>query len=295
MKVFSEMSIDCSSIQDIIERLQPARPWAEGDNIPWNEPDFSRRMLKEHLSQEHDLASRRSEIIDKQVEWIHKDLLGERPSRILDLGCGPGLYTQKLAALGHKCRGIDYSPASIDYAKQRAKDSALDCRYVLGDLRTADFPSGFGLAMLIFGEFNVFRKSDIEIILKKTYESLDNGGLLLLEVHKFETIEDIGRAQPSWYSSNSGLFSDKPHLCLIENSWQDKDRCATRRYFIIDAATGKVTRYAQTFQAYTEKEYKALLEANEFGQIEFSDCFGLADNTFSKDLLVITARKRNSD
>ena len=25
-------------------------PWDEGDNIPWNEPGFSRRMLREHLT-----------------------------------------------------------------------------------------------------------------------------------------------------------------------------------------------------------------------------------------------------
>lgn len=285
------MSIDCLSIQDIIERSQPAQPWAEGDNIPWNEPGFSRRMLKEHLSQEHDLASRRSEIIDEQVKWIHKNLLGERPSRILDLGCGPGLYTRKLAALGHKCRGIDYSPASIDYAKQQIKDPALDCDYVLGDLRTADFSYGFGLAMLIFGEFNVFRKSDIEVILKKTHESLDNGGLLLLEVHRFAIIEKIGRQKPSWYSSNSGLFSDNPHLCLIENSWQDKNHCATKRYLVIDAVTGKVARYAQTFQAYTEKEYESLLTAAGFIKTEFFESFGSADNMFSKDLVIITAHK----
>lgn len=31
------------------------------------------------------------------------------PTRILDLGCGPGLYTSRLARLGHCCVGIDFS------------------------------------------------------------------------------------------------------------------------------------------------------------------------------------------
>ena len=287
-----DIPTDCSSIQHIIQRPQPPQPWAEGDNIPWNDPDFSRRMLTEHLSQEHDLASRRTEIIDKQVNWIHKNLLNEQPTRILDLGCGPGLYIQRLTALGHQCRGINYSPASIDYAKQQANDLGLDCDYVIGDLRTTDFSSGFGLAMLIFGEFNVFKKSDIEVILQKIHTSLNNGGLLLLEAHTFATIENMGRAESSWSSSDSGLFSEKPHLCLTENAWQEQSHCATRRYFIIDAATGNVTRYAQTFQAYTEKEYESLLTVFGFEQIEFFESFGSADNTFSKDLIVITARKQ---
>jgi predicted TPR repeat methyltransferase len=45
-------------------------------------------------------------------------VLQSEPQRILDLGCGPGLYTQRLASLGHTCVGIDISPASIAYARR---------------------------------------------------------------------------------------------------------------------------------------------------------------------------------
>ncbi|MBW7996213.1 MAG: hypothetical protein FVQ81_06515 [Candidatus Glassbacteria bacterium] len=37
---------------------QPGSLWSGQYKIPWNDPAFSRRMLIEHLSQEHDLASR---------------------------------------------------------------------------------------------------------------------------------------------------------------------------------------------------------------------------------------------
>jgi len=39
--------------------------WHGAYKIPWDDPDFSRRMLAEHLSQEHDMASRRVEWIDR--------------------------------------------------------------------------------------------------------------------------------------------------------------------------------------------------------------------------------------
>lgn len=82
--------------------------------IPWDDADFS-QMLREHLSQKHDMASRRIEWIDKQVAWIHEHLLGGRPSSTLNLGCGPGFYSHRLAARGHRCHGIDFGPASIDH------------------------------------------------------------------------------------------------------------------------------------------------------------------------------------
>ncbi len=105
---------------ELIRRPRTPEPWAEGEKIPWSDPGFSQRMLNEHLSQAHDAASRRFEIIDQQVEWIHHQVLKGKPGRVLDLGCGPGLYTSRLAKLGHACTGIDFSPASIAYARQQA-------------------------------------------------------------------------------------------------------------------------------------------------------------------------------
>ena len=100
---------------DVVGRQRVPKPWAEGEKIPWDEPGFSGRMLNEHLSQEHDAASRRFEVIDRHCRWIHGCVLKRNPTRILDLGCGPGLYTSRLARLGHHCVGIDFSPASIAY------------------------------------------------------------------------------------------------------------------------------------------------------------------------------------
>ena len=73
---------------DLVHRTAAPAPWSEGDNIPWNDPAFSQRMLQEHLSQAHDAASRRTEKIEKHVAWIHHTLLAGRPARILDLGRG---------------------------------------------------------------------------------------------------------------------------------------------------------------------------------------------------------------
>ena len=130
--------------------------WRGAYKIPWDEPAFSGRMLTEHLSQLHDLASRRCEWIDKQVEWIHHDLLGGRPARILDLGCGPGFYAARLTKRGHRCCGIDFGSASIDYARRHNPDQTR-CTFVHGDIRTVTFGGPYDLAMILYGELNVFR------------------------------------------------------------------------------------------------------------------------------------------
>ncbi len=278
-------------ILDLIERKAVPEPWDEGDNIPWSEPGFSERMLTEHLSQAHDLASRRFEAIDTHIEWIHQKLLEGRQSKVLNLGCGPGFYTSRLAKLGHKCVGIDYSPASIKYAPEQAGKEKLSCEYLHEDIRKADFGTGFDLAMLIFGELNVFRPADAKTILKKANHALVGNGILLLEPHSFGAVKSIGEQPSSWYSAKSGLFSDKPHICLEESFWDSNSSTATKRYFIIDASTSNVTRHATTYQAYTDQQYRSLLKECGFEAIEFYPSLGEAKEKYQNDLIAIVARK----
>jgi len=254
------------NLLDIFHRNGMPAPWTEGEKIPWHDPAFSQRMLKEHLSQRHDAASRRMGTIKKHVDWIHSFILDGKPSHILDLGCGPGLYTTRLTALGHACYGIDFSPASIEYAVKHALEGST---YTLGDIRTTDFSSGYDLVMLIFGEFNVFKPEDARLILNKACIALNPGGKLLLEVSTFDAVYELGNQPATWYSAENELFADAPHLCLMESFWDEEGAVATERYFIVDVASGEVTRYAASTQAYENEELAKMLLQAGFQAPEF--------------------------
>ena len=279
---------------DVVHREDGPRPWAEGEKIPWDDPDFSRRMLREHLSQEHDAASRRFKIIDGHVKWIHTHVLKEVPSQILDLGCGPGLYTSRLARLGHRCVGIDFSPASIARAKKEAGKADLQCSYIQRDIRTMDYGHGYGLVILVFGEFNVFRPAEARGILEKARRALAADGLLLLEPHTFEAVRKMGEQSSSWHSAQRGLFSDEPHVCLQESFWDAESSVAITRYYVIDATTGKVTRHSASVQAYKNEQYQSLLAECGFGEVEI--CSSLDGNIegAGSDFTVIVSQKRHT-
>jgi len=276
------------NLLDLIHRTPVPVPWSEGEKIPWSDPAFSERMLREHLSQVHDAASRRSPIIDRHVDWIHRELLGGNPTRVLDLGCGPGLYTSRLARLGHRCVGVDFGPASIRYARETAAREQLACTYVEEDVRRAEVGTGFGLAMMLFGEFNVFSPADAAAILDKAYHALAPGGWLLLEPHTFAEVRREGEQPCHWSSHAQGLFSERPHLYLEEYFWHEAQRVATTRYFIVDAATGEVTRHAASMQAYTEEDYRSLLQAHGFTDVLLYPALG---GQMQEGLLAIAAIK----
>lgn len=273
----------------IVARTPRPEPWAEGEKIAWDDPAFSERILREHLSQEHDEASRRKVLIDEHVRWIDQHLLKGKPSRVLDLCCGPGFYTRRLARLGHACTGIDFSPAAITYAKQVEVKNALGCSYIQQDIRTADYGEGYDLVMMLFGELNVFRPEDAQLLIQKAQRALNVGGVILLEVHSYFAVREIGEQAASWYSEESGLFSEQPHLCFSESFWDNERNIASTRHFIVDAQTGTVSQQSESMQAYTKKEYKDRLKIQGFQRVKFHRSFGdIQDN----DFLVITARKR---
>ncbi|WP_288229996.1 methyltransferase domain-containing protein [uncultured Desulfovibrio sp.] len=231
----------------------------DGAKIPWDEPDFSRRMLENHLNQEHDWASRRGSIIASHVAWIAEQL--SRPSRILDMGCGPGLYTQALAERKHHCVGVDFSPASIDYARQQGARCDPKPKYILEDIRNYRSNQKFDCIIMTFGEFNTFIRQDAAIILENCAHMLRENGLLIMETHTYDAVRAIGEAPATWLRYATGLFSAKPHLCLRENSWNDADASALSRYFIIDAASAAVRQYASFMQAYHFETYVKMLSA----------------------------------
>lgn len=74
----------------------------------------------------------------------------------LDLGCGSGIWSVRLAERGWDVTGIDLIPRALDRARQRATAARVDLRLVRGDVTTledAGVGSGYRL-LLDFGCFH---------------------------------------------------------------------------------------------------------------------------------------------
>jgi len=232
--------------------------WQGAYKIPWHDPDFSRRMLAEHLSQDHDLASRRVEWIDRQVAWIHDELLDGKPARILDLGCGPGFYSHRLAIRGHRCRGVDFGPASIEYAREHSPDASR-CEFTLGDIRQIEFGGPYDLAMILYGELNVFSPEEVAVILSKARVSLAPHGRLIIEVQTPEAIQAMGRCEPTEQEASSGLFSDRAYRCRTENQWLPEQKAAIQTFSVTAAGDTRTEVYRSTTQAWPDRDLIGLL------------------------------------
>ena len=56
------------------------------------------------------------------------------PSRVLDIGSGPGENTIFLAEQGFSAVGIDFTPEAVEIAQDRASQHGVDVEFVLGNV-----------------------------------------------------------------------------------------------------------------------------------------------------------------
>jgi SAM-dependent methyltransferase len=189
-------------------------PFDSAAELDWGRPEFARRLLREHLDQSHDGASRRRSVIAAQVRRLRR-LLPPAPARILDAGCGPGLYAMPLAQLGHDVTGVDVSAAALRHARSLAREAHVlrNTRFVKGDLRDLPLPTaGFDAALLVYFVLEAFSRADQPKVLARLATTLAPHGTLIAEL-RLRPDQPPGRID-WWDVVPNSLLSDRRHLLL---------------------------------------------------------------------------------
>jgi SAM-dependent methyltransferase len=110
-------------------------------------------------------------------------------SHILDLCCGPGLYTEPLLARGHRVTGVDLSPAMLARAAEACVAWAARVRLVHADMLDYVEPDTFDLALNTFTSFGYLPHPEQNLrVLQNVWQSLKPGGRLVLELISKETV-----------------------------------------------------------------------------------------------------------
>ena len=87
---------------------------------------------------------------ERQKELLAR-FLPPPPSRVLDVGGGPGNYALWLASRGYEVHLVDPVPFHVRQARRRATSRRLDLDAGEGDARSLPFPDRCALAVLLMG------------------------------------------------------------------------------------------------------------------------------------------------
>lgn len=155
---YPTMGVFINKIQMKIINKKPAL-FEKSNHIIWTDPYIQQQLLKKHLDKQSDEASRKQESVLKTVNFIHEHSKPE--SQLLDLGCGPGLYTSLFANENYIVTGIDFNKASIAYA--RSKRDGVE--YILSDY-IDNFPKGkYDTITMIYCDMGTHADSDRDRLL----------------------------------------------------------------------------------------------------------------------------------
>ncbi len=236
------------ALWQVYRRRQPPIPFVDGVSFPWGDPEFSQRMLELHLDGSHGAASRPAREIALQNGAI-RNWLGLSPgSRLLDVGCGPGLHAFGLAGHGVDVFGLDISPAALAYA--RGLSPAERCHFFLADFhRIGIAPQSMDAAIFLYGQFAAMPRDEALDVLDEISSALRSSGVLLLELLDPEKVD---RSDSSWwFTDQGGLWGDFPYLHLGERHWDEKQHASLERYYIVNLETGGMREYTLADQVYT--------------------------------------------
>ncbi|MFN2371244.1 MAG: class I SAM-dependent methyltransferase [Candidatus Krumholzibacteriia bacterium] len=245
----------------LMAEATPPRAWDGAHQLPWDDPAFSERVLRWHLDPATDMASRRPELIQRHCDWL-ETRLGPGPKRILDVGCGPGLYLHELARRGHTGVGFDFAPAALRWAADQARHAGLDCTFFAADLKDLppDLPARTGPCDVVtfwFGEFHSFPPAVAAAFLPLLVACLKPGGLFVLEYQPRDGFAEEDDAE--WQVVSAGPFTDEPHLWLQRHTWDQEAQTEIHTHWILAPGSATLQRYVQCHQAWEMDRLVALL------------------------------------
>ena len=108
---------------------------------------------------------------------------GIQDGLVLELGCGTGVLTRKLAAKGYDMIGVDYSEDMLEIAMDHRQEGE-DILYLLQDMREFELYGTVRAAVSICDSMNyIVEYQDLVQVMKLVNNYLDPGGIFIFDLN----------------------------------------------------------------------------------------------------------------
>ena len=274
-------------LERINERPEPFQCYTASDL--WTDEHTSKQMLSFHLNETVDVSSRNAEFINRSVEWIVSEFNIGRDFKIVDFGCGPGLYTNRLAERGATVTGIDFSNNSLKYAKQVAAEKGLKIDYVLRNYLKFETVNSFDLFIMIMCDYCVLSPEQRKVMLSKFNSLLRPDGSVLLDVYSLNTFNQKEESATYELNQLNGFWSPEDYYCFVNTFKYEKEKVILDKYTIIEESRKRVVY--NWLQCYSKDSLRDEFEENGFKVEElYSDVAGKAFISESTEIAVVAKK-----
>ena len=252
----------------------------------WTNEHTSNKMLEYHLSESVDVSSRKREFIQRSVEWIASHFNVNSQTSIADFGCGPGLYTTRLAEKGADVTGIDFSERSIRYAKETALEKGLDIHYVRRNYLELDTDQRFDLIIMIMCDFCALSPAQRKTMICKFDQLLKPGGSVLLDVYSLAAFDQKKEAATYEHNLLDGFWSPEGYYGFLNTFKYDKEKVVLDKYTIVEQ--GRTRVIYNWLQHFSQDMITTEFETNGLKVVEvYSDVAGAPFRSDAPELAVV--------
>ena len=255
------------NLQQLMAVAQKPAAFSKSTAPLWDDEYISAWMLRAHLDPDEDGASRKLAFVEASADWLAGYAKLTSGSSVLDLGCGPGLYTERLARRGCAVTGIDFSRRSVDYAKTQAGKAGLEINYIYDNYLTATFPNQQDLVIMIYCDFGVLAAAEAQLLLAKVYTALKPGGYFIFDVFTPERYRGK-ELQQKWSVKEGGFWRPGPHICLYQEFDYPAEQVFLDQYIIMEPDE-QLAVYRNWNHYYTPVAITAVAEQARFQVKEF--------------------------
>lgn len=211
-------------------------------------------------------------------EWVkiveaYKEKYQVNGMKLLDLACGTGELSVRLAQKGYDVTGADLSGDMLSVAQMKAQAQSMPIQFFQQDMTELEELGEFDIIGIFCDSLNYLED---EQAVKKTFEGvyrlLKKGGLFIFDVHSVYKMRHIfADATFTW---------DDEEITYIWNSFKGDDPHSVEHeltFFVLDEKTGKYDRVDEVHyqRTYPEAIYVELLKQAGFENIEITGDYSL--------------------
>jgi len=236
-----------------------------------------------------DVSSRNKGFIERSVGWIVSQFGVDHTTEIADFGCGPGLYSKRLAERGAKVAGIDFSENSLRYANEVAEQEGLSIDYIHANYLEFETSKKFDLIIMIMCDFCALSPEQRKTMLSKFYSLLKPGGSVLLDVYSLNSFNRKEESATYELNQLNRFWSPDDYYCFVNSFKYEEEKVTLDKYTIIEESRTRIVY--NWLQHFSRESLQDEFEENGFKVEEiFSDVAGTSFDPESPEIAIVAKK-----
>ncbi|WP_203361683.1 class I SAM-dependent methyltransferase [Bacillus sp. REN10] len=212
--------------------------------------------------------------------------------KVLDLACGTGELTWRLASAGWDVTGVDLSEDMLMMAREKAAEKGLSFSLYQQDMRELEGLGTYDVVTIFCDSLNYLHsEEDVKRTFRLVHAHLEEGGIFLFDVHSLYKIHHI--FTDGTFTSTEDEVSYIWH-CFEGDLPNSVDHELT--FFALDESSGQYERFDEghTQRTFEPEQYTAWLEQAGFEVLHLTADFTADSPKQESERIFFVAQKKIS-